>query len=137
LPADSSYVIGGRAYNSINQQYGYYAAKVKLRGLPLPLMPITITGNSKELAAAGFTLGQSYPNPATETAIIPFNLPNSYKLARIQIRDITGRQVGNYAIRKNSSSQEVNLKNFSNGLYTYTLLVDEKPVATKKLSVIK
>jgi hypothetical protein len=50
---------------------------------------------------------------------------------------MTGREVGDYAIKKHSSSLEVNLKDFSNGLYTYTLLVDEKPGATKKLAVLK
>jgi hypothetical protein len=131
---DSSFVLGGindDINNPINQ--GYYVAQIKLPGLKGRV----ITATKPELAAADFTLGQSYPNPATESAIIPFNLPNNYKQASIQIRDITGREVDKYAIKKHSSSLEVNLKDFSNGLYTYTLLVDEKPVGTKKLSVIK
>jgi hypothetical protein len=133
---DSTYMIGGMCGNTNPYSYGFYVAKVKIPGLPLP-KPFIITGTSKELALAGFTLGQSYPNPATESAIIPFNLPNSYKQANIIIRDITGRKVANYQLRKNSSSLEIKLKDFSSGLYTYTLLVDEKPIATKKLSVIK
>jgi hypothetical protein len=131
---DSSFIVAG-ANNDISNpgNKGYYAARIKLPGLKGRV----ITATKSELTAAGFTLGQSYPNPATETAIIPFNLPNSYKQASILIRDITGREVAKYAIRKNSSSLEVSVSNFSNGLYTYTLLIDEKPVATKKLSVIR
>jgi hypothetical protein len=90
-----------------------------------------------ELETANFTLGQSYPNPARESTIIPFNLPNNYKQADILIQDITGREIGNYAIKKQSSTLEVSLSNSSNGLYTYTLLVDEKPVTSKKLNVIR
>jgi hypothetical protein len=135
--SDSTYLVGGRCGNNPPVTYGFYVAKVKIPSLPLPKPPFTITGISKDLASSGFTLGQSYPNPATESAIIPFNLPNIYKQATILIRDITGREVGTYKIRKNSSSLEVRLNNFSNGLYTYTLLVDEKPIATKKLVVMK
>jgi hypothetical protein len=82
-------------------------------------------------------LGQSYPNPTTEAAIIPYNLPVSSKNAQLIIRDITGREVGNYALKKNSSSLEINLSNLHNGLYTYSLIADGKPVATKKLAVMK
>ena len=46
-------------------------------------------------------------------------------------------EAGSYIIRKNSSNLEVNLSNFRNGLYTYTLVVDEQPVGTKKLVVMK
>jgi hypothetical protein len=130
---DSSFVVGGLNKDiSVSNHYGYYAARIKLPGLKG-----RVTATKPDLAAAGFTLGQSYPNPASESAIIPFNLPNRYKQANIIIRDITGRKVGDYAIKKHSSSLEVSLRNFSSGLYTYTLLVDEKPAATKKLSVIR
>jgi hypothetical protein len=130
---DSSFVVAGMNKDiNVTSNYGYYAARIKLPGLKG-----RITATKPELATTDLTLGQSYPNPASETAIIPFNLPNSYQQAHLLIQDITGREVGNYAIKKHRSSLEVSLSTFSNGLYTYTLLIDEKPVATKKLSVIK
>jgi hypothetical protein len=134
LPSDSTYLIGGEATVTPFPNYtsAFYMAKVKL-----PASVPQVLSTKPELEEAAKLLGPAYPNPAIVAAIIPFNLPNSYKQASIIIRDITGREIGDYAIKKNSSSLEVSLRNFSNGLYTYTLLVDEKPVATKKLSVIR
>jgi hypothetical protein len=134
LPSDSTFIIAGEATVTPQPNYtsAFYVAKVKLP----PSVP-QVLSTKPEIVQAESLLGQSYPNPATDAVIIPFNLPNSYKQANIIIRDITGREVGNYAIKKHSSTLEVNLSNFSNGLYTYTLLLDEKPVATKKLAVLK
>jgi hypothetical protein len=137
---DSSFIIGGGCYNAvpvgtqITTHYGLYVAKVKIPGLA---KAVTVTGLKPEVAMETVSLGQSFPNPATSTAIIPYMLPISYKQAQIIIRDITGREVEKYELRKNSSSLEVNLSNLHNGLFTYTLVIDGKPVGTKKLAVMK
>jgi hypothetical protein len=128
---DSSLIVGGTCYMPGNYR-GFYAAKLKVQGLPK-----VISGLPAESIRQKIELGQSFPNPTTSTAIIPYNLPISYKQAQIVIRDITGREVGNYALKKNSSSLEVNLSNLHNGLYTYTLVADGKPIATKKLAVMR
>jgi hypothetical protein len=135
---DSSFIIGGGCYNAvpvggqITTHYGLYVTKVKIPGLAK-----AVTGMKPEVAMETVFMGQSYPNPTASTAIIPYNLPVSSRQALIIIRDITGREVGNYALRKNSSSLEVNLSNLQHGIYTYTLIADGKPVATKKLAVMR
>lgn len=139
---DSSFIIGGRGLVTPAPNYneGFYVAKVKIPGLPPALSlpgPLVISGLESEVAAGKVYLGQSYPNPASESAIIPYALPARANKAHIIIRDITGREVGNYAISKNRSSLEVNVSNLQNGLYTYTLVMDEKPLATRKLAVLK
>lgn len=137
---DSTYVIGGRCGDNPPVTYGYYVAKVKLPGISQPMAPLLpgwVTGITPEQNKAEIYLGQSYPNPASEIAIIPYTLPVATKQAQIIIRDITGRELGKYEIRKSSSSLEVNLSNLQNGLYTCTLVTDGKPVATKKLAVMK
>lgn len=137
---DSTFMVGGRCGNNPPITYGYYVAKVKIPGLPhvLPLItPGTVTGLASEQSKTELYLGQSYPNPAAETAIIPYSLPVKYKQAQIQIRDITGREVRGYQLKAGNSNLEVNISNLSNGLYTYTLVADEKPVSTKKLAVMK
>lgn len=90
-----------------------------------------------EMPKERISLGQSYPNPATETTIIPYTWPVTAKQASIIIRDITSREVRKYALPKNSNSLEVNVSGLRNGLYTYTLVVDEKPLATEKLAILK
>jgi hypothetical protein len=141
--SDSTFMVGGRCGNNPPITYGFYVAKVKIPGLPAvlpPIMPGTVTGLAAEQNKTESYLGQSYPNPTASTAIIPYTLPVSSRQAQLIIRDITGREVGNYELRKNSSSLEVNLSNLHNlhnGLYTYTLVADGKPVGTKKLAVMK
>jgi hypothetical protein len=137
---DSTYMIGGSCGNNPPVSYGFYVAKVKIPGLPQPMAPMLpgwLTGISADQNQPELYLGQSYPNPTAETAIIPYTLPVSSKQAQIIIRDITGREIEKYEIRKNSSSLEVNLSNLHNGLYTYTLVADGKPIGTKKLAVMK
>jgi hypothetical protein len=142
---DSTYLIGGEAMITPLPSYtnGLYVAKVKLYGLPPSVAPpvvpppVIIAGTSSELPASKIFLGQSYPNPTASKAIILYEIPVSCQNAQILIRDVTGREVGNYSIRPQSKSLEVNLRNVQNGLYAYTLFVDGKPVVTRKLAVCK
>jgi hypothetical protein len=115
-----------------------YIATVKIPGLPSVLPPIIINSTPAELAATAFSLGQSYPNPTASEAVIAYFLPKNYRTATITLRELaTGREIKSYALKKNSSSLKVNVSSLSNGLYLYSLVIDEKPVATKKLAVMK
>ncbi|MBK0402238.1 T9SS type A sorting domain-containing protein [Adhaeribacter sp. BT258] len=140
---DSSFIIGGNGVvtPAPNLSAGFYVAKVKIAGLapalPLP-GPIKVTGTKEDAFLAGTTLGQSYPNPTAAEAIISYSLPKNYTKARIMIREIaTGREIKDFELKRNTSSLTVDLSGLSNGLYLYSLVVDDKPVATKKLAVIK
>ena len=139
---DSSFMIGGSAKvtPAPNSTFGFYVAKVKVAGLPpaLPLPAPIISSIKPEIASVRAGLGQSYPNPTAGEAVIPYSLPQHYHQARIVIREIaTGREVRNFVLKKGSSSLKADAGSLSNGLYLYSLLVDEKPVATKKLAVMK
>ncbi|MBK0403402.1 T9SS type A sorting domain-containing protein [Adhaeribacter sp. BT258] len=136
--ADTTYLIGGRCGNNPPITYGFYVAKVKIPGLPPVVPPFTITATKEETLLTGTNLGQSYPNPTAGEAIIPYTLPKSYGKASIQIREIaTGRELRKYELKPGSNSLTVNVSSLSSGLYLYSLVVDEKPVATKKLAVMK
>ncbi len=136
--SDSTFMIGGKGLVTTSPLVvGYYVAKVKINGLPPVVAPLIINSTKEEFIVGTYGLGQSYPNPAQETAIIPYTLPLGTKQSQIIIRDVTGREIKSYNIKPNSSSLEINLSNLPNGLYTYTLVVDEKPISTKKLAVLK
>ena len=132
---NNTFMIGGRCGNA--GSYGMYIATVKLPSLPPVLPPFTISATNPELTAET-SLGQSYPNPTAAGAIIPYSLPKSYRKASISIREIaTGREVRSYALKKGSSSLKADISSLSNGLYLYTLIVDDKPIATRKLAVMR
>ena len=143
LPADSSFIIGGSGLVTPfpNQSIGFYVAKVKIPGLPPAFQlpgPTLVTGLKSDVASIKAYLGQNYPNPTTTEAIIPFSLPKDCKSAIISIREVaTGREIKKYDLKRGESSLKVNLSSFSNGLYLYSLIVDDKPIATKKLAVMK
>jgi hypothetical protein len=137
---DSTFMVGGRCGNNPPVSFGFYVAKVKVAGLPPVVPPFNvpaITGTKEEFLA-GITLGQSYPNPAAAEAIIPYALPKNYYKASILIREIaTGREIRKYDLKRNSSSLSVDVSSLSNGLYLYSLVVDDKPVSNRKLAVMK
>jgi hypothetical protein len=83
-------------------------------------------------------LGLAFPNPAQTEAVVPFSLPQNCKSAKLTINEVvTGRQVKIYSLSSNENHVRVDLRNLPNGLYTYSLTLDGKPVATRKLSVVR
>ena len=138
--ADSSLMIGGEATVTSLPNFtgGMYVAKVKFPTLAPVVPPITITGIKSDLAYSTKSLGQSYPNPTATEAIIPYSLPKNYRKSNIIIRELaTGRGIRKYELKRNENNLKVDLSNFNNGLYLYSLEVDDKPIATKKLAVMK
>ncbi|MFC5269628.1 T9SS type A sorting domain-containing protein [Adhaeribacter terreus] len=137
---DSSFIIGGYAIiTSQSYPMAFYLAKVKIPGLP-PAMPAPaiVSGIKPDFSLYEINLGQSYPNPTASEAIIPYSLPKNYNQASITIKEIaTGKEIRRYELKKNSNSLTIDISNLSNGLYLYSLEIDDKPVATKKLAVMK
>ncbi|MFT4598652.1 MAG: hypothetical protein ACJAR8_001283 [Bacteroidia bacterium] len=76
------------------------------------------------------TLGNSFPNPATERIIIPYNLDNSISTGLINIYDNTGRLVKSLTIDNSFNNIELDLSTYSSGLYYYNITID----GTKSIS---
>ncbi|MCK9409532.1 MAG: T9SS type A sorting domain-containing protein [Bacteroidetes bacterium] len=91
-----------------------------------------------------FELNQNYPNPFNSLTIIKFTVPKTSKV-KIVISDILGRTVteliddtmekGTYSTNWNGTSRSGQL--VSSGTYIYSLIVDGKKFAVKKLLHIK
>ena len=132
---DSSLFIGRQFRTST--QTGFYVAKVKIPGLPSAIPQSVVLGSKPELVLAATALGAAYPNPAQEEAFIPYHLPKGTRSAQVLLTDITGRQVSSYALKGQQGRLPVSLSNMQNGLYLYTLVLDGKPAATRKLAVAR
>jgi hypothetical protein len=75
-----------------------------------------------------------YPNPSEGNIILSSNLINLDK-NNIQIRNLLGQEYSNFSILKESiTTYQLNLENFSSGMYFITVSSDEKST-TKKLYI--
>jgi len=86
----------------------------------------------------GVGLGQNFPNPYTNTTVIPYSLERTADVS-LEVHDVTGKLVmtqtegkrgaGNYRIEMNST-------NLVSGIYYYTLVADNIRV-TKKMTILE
>ena len=76
-----------------------------------------------------------YPNPAAEYALVDYQFSGNTQEVKIAIYNVLGLVVKEVELDKDDRSAKISLRELNSGLYMYQLLVDGKPVATKKLMV--
>jgi hypothetical protein len=81
-------------------------------------------------------LAQNVPNPFCQTTTINFNLPSGARIANINMYDIQGVVVKIIPINANRRSATISKDKLTNGIYTYSLIVDGRVLETKKMIVI-
>lgn len=135
LLTDNSAHISRRMYETIGGVWSPYRSLDEDDfGIRLILNnPFTSTTKS---ASNNFALGQSYPNPANQTAVIPFTL-NSNQNVTITVRDLMGRvievkELGN--MPAGNHQVQISTQELANGIYTYTLNSGSES-ATQKMIV--
>lgn len=78
-----------------------------------------------------------YPNPVQTEAMITFQKPANGSQASILLRSQTGELIREFNVSKNNSGVIVlNSADFVSGEYFYTLVVEGKPVSTKRFVVV-
>jgi hypothetical protein len=82
------------------------------------------------------TLLQNMPNPASSSTNISYSVPEEANRTQLLITDATGKSIRQITL---SSSGVLNLdvSALASGVYNYSLVVDNKIVETKKLTVIR
>lgn len=80
-------------------------------------------------------LYQSIPNPADNKVMINYHLSREYSNANISVYGMSGQELGSYSLSPVSGDGSVNISvaELQPGMYLYRLVVDGKPVDTKKL----
>ena len=89
-----------------------------------------------EDALNSFTLYQNIPNPAAETTVIPFLLPESGEVTLI-VHDITGRVLLHSTLKGNPGENRItaDISGFASGIYSYTL--HYRGAAQRKMMVVE
>jgi len=79
-------------------------------------------------------LNQNTPNPFAEQTVITYVIPQSAGTAQIIFYDMSGKQVKSTNIAaKGKGSLTVYANDLTNGMYSYSLVVDGKVIDTKKM----
>jgi len=79
-------------------------------------------------------LNQNVPNPFGDNTVITYVIPKTFRQAQIIFTSVNGEVIKTAEIKESGKGQvNVFAKDISNGLYTYTLIVDGKIIDTKKM----
>ena len=81
-------------------------------------------------------LEQNTPNPATGSTRISYRLPAGTTRAQLLLTDISGKTVRTVPLTT-AGSIEIDTAGISSGVYTYSLVVNDKVVETKRLTVVR
>ncbi len=77
------------------------------------------------------------PNPTPGQVKISINFDTQQKESRLTIYDLSGRQIVEKIIEKGATSQEFDLTQLSNGLYTVTLSSEGQTIDSKRIMVTR
>jgi len=77
----------------------------------------------------------AYPNPATNQVSFNYSLPVGISEASIIIRDILGNTVKKSLITDQEGKIVMNTKDLTNGMYFYSVVVNEKMISSRKLVI--
>ncbi len=95
------------------------------------------SSNTKEVELSNknsVVLDQNVPNPFAEQTVINYYLPDNVSRAQIIFLDQSGKLIKAVDLTEKGKGQlNVFANDLSNGMYTYSLIVDGKTVETKKM----
>lgn len=106
---------------------------------PVKLVVEYTTRNSETINIADQepALSPPSPNPASTFTNFSYFVPFGVTQASVVIRDLTGRIVLEEPISANDSRLRLNVSGLNNGIFLYSLVLDGKPVITRKLMVAR
>jgi hypothetical protein len=81
-------------------------------------------------------LGEVIPNPVKSNASIQYAIPEGSNRAQLLITDALGRSIRKITL-STSGLINVDVTSLASGVYNYSLIVDNKTVATKKMTVVR
>lgn len=85
----------------------------------------------------GSWLGDPIPNPAKETVSLNYTIPKG-KTGKLVVYDMLRvTETETIELREGKGNVSLNLNNYTTGIYATKLVVDDKLIAIKKISVLK
>lgn len=89
-------------------------------------------------AATGAMLYQNAPNPFNGTTEIGYFIPSNSSNASIMVFDMNGKKLSNFELYGNGKgSISIDARNWAAGIYMYSLVIDGREIATKRMIISK
>lgn len=81
-------------------------------------------------------LGQNIPNPVKNSTSIRYNLPSGFNAGHLLLTDELGRKIKEIQLG-HSGTINLSTAELGTGVYNYSMIIDGKTIATKKMLVTK
>ena len=81
------------------------------------------------------TVSGVFPNPATTSAALEYEITGEIREAKITISNVLGNGIGEYRLTRDNRKLQFDTSDFAPGVYFYTLFVDGKSLFTRKLII--
>lgn len=82
-----------------------------------------------------FSLSSVYPNPANTAANFDYTFSPNHKKAELSIFNLLGAKVKTYVLNENEGTLTVNTSDLNEGIYFYSLLINNETYLTHKLII--
>jgi len=98
----------------------------------------TATGVKNIVNPQSATALSIFPNPASYTTSVDFAFGSgNVQGAYLKIYDLMGKEIAKYDVEENEGSLKINLRNFNEGVYFCSLIVNDKSLVTKRFIVTR
>lgn len=85
--------------------------------------------------ASAVTISNLYPNPATSASFVDYKLPKSVANASLRVSNLLGVTVMEIPLNRNEGKATINVSNLKEGIYFYSLIVNNSATHTRKFVV--
>ncbi|MCU0354391.1 MAG: T9SS type A sorting domain-containing protein [Cytophagales bacterium] len=106
---------------------------------PVPMVYYRYTkpfqGGSPVFSNEKITISGVFPNPATTSAALEYEITGEIREAKITISNVLGNGIGEYRLTRDNRKLQFDTSDFAPGVYFYTLFVDGKSLFTRKLII--
>jgi hypothetical protein len=99
------------------------------------LLNIDCTTGIEENTKSSYTLGDAIPNPTSNYLNISYSFGSLPQIAKLELYNAIGIKVGSYNIEGNEDRIKINVSELPDGIYFYSLFVNDEKIATKKVVV--
>lgn len=99
---------------------------------------LTDANNASNNLSENVSLDQNSPNPFSTFTTITFDIPQNFQTARIQIKDVSGKLLKIVPITTGGKGVvKIDASTLNSGTYAYSIIVNGKLAATKKMVIVK